>query len=135
MTYKCEFIDKGNCILTNKTCRKTNENSIKNCKYLNRVKEDAPSQNIYNVREDITCIKCGGHTAYQYVGKLYPSGLPKEKILRFPPYGKYYDKTYLSPAVGFGGTIPYKCGSCGEVGLIDCCLEGYEAIFTAKKED
>lgn len=73
----------------------------------------------------------------QYHGAWYPHGLPKKNIESCPRiYGNYIDKPYMSGAVGFGGTIPYECTNCENVGLIDGRgLEGYEMAFESTKEE
>jgi hypothetical protein len=39
----------------------------------------------------------------------------------------------MSYAVGFGGTIPWHCTNCENVGLVDASeLEGYSKAFTTE---
>jgi len=89
---------------------------------------------LYTIVENVECVKCNHKGAIQYYGKYYPYGLGDEvdtfgeltkKIME-----KYRDNPYMSNAMGFGGTIPYKCTNCGNVGLIDMGgLEEYEMAF------
>lgn len=130
----CLYKKDGICCLTLKKCRK--EKTINNCKLKDKVKENQPFKDVYEIAENITCKNCGSNVAYQLVGRLYPNGLPKSIILKHPQiYGKYYNRTYLSPAIGFGGTIPYKCSGCGKEGLIEISLEGYDNLFIKKSEE
>jgi hypothetical protein len=66
---------------------------------------------LYSVRKDLKCLKCDHLGAISYAGKWNP---------------RLKD---LSPAVGFGGTIPYECTNCNTLGLVDMTLEGYAITF------
>ena len=56
--------------------------------------------------------------------------MPESLIDKNPElYGKYYNKEHLFNSIGFGGTIPYVCPNCGNIGLINCSLEGYDNAF------
>ena len=127
----CEYLSKGVCCLTLKYCRKTTGQA--KCKLKSEVKEKTISEEIYHINKDVTCKTCGCHFAYQCAGKLYPQGLPKEKIMKYKEvFGKYYNKCYFSAPVGFGGTIPWICGNCGKIGVIgegEIGLEGYPVQF------
>lgn len=128
----CKYLDKSICCLTLKKCQ---EKEKDNCPLKQYVNNDKKGEDIYNIRQDITCKNCGKKLAYQYKGKLYQYGLPKDIIDRCPKiYGKYYNKTYLSSAVGFGGTIPYTCCGCGKEGLIGISMETYENLFEENKD-
>lgn len=130
----CLYKKNEICCLSLKKCRK--EKTIKNCKLKNKVEENKPFKDVYEIADNIVCKNCGSNIAYQLVGRLYPNGLPKSIILKQPIlYGKYYNRTYLSPAIGFGGTIPYKCAGCGKEGLIKTNLEGYDNLFIKKSEE
>lgn len=89
--------------------------------------------NLYTIREDVMCIKCGNKGAIQHFGKWYESGLG-ERVKDSPSLKDYRNKPFMSRAVGFGGTIPYRCLNCGNTGLIDMGgLEGYKLAFKSLK--
>ena len=51
-------------------------------------------------------------------------------IERYPEiYGKYWNKTLKTSAIGFGGTIPWECCHCHETGLINSYMETYSDVF------
>lgn len=99
-----------------------------------------PSINLYEIKENVRCVKCGSKGAVKYYGSYYPNGLGSridemgETSKQF--YEKYRNTPKMSRAVGFGGTIPYKCLNCGNTGLIDIGgLECLEKAFETIKED
>lgn len=97
---------------------------------------------IYNVRDDVRCTACGCKGAVQYAGTYYPHGM-KEELDKYEKdsvvakaYEKYRNQCYVSPAIGFGGTIPYRCMNCDNTGLIDIHgLEGYKKAFETIKDE
>lgn len=90
---------------------------------------DKKGYSLYTVRRDVKCLSCGYKGAIQRYGIYYPKGLGG-KAEEIKALEKYRDKPYLSRAVGFGGTIPYECINCGNIGLIDSGgLEGYPQAF------
>lgn len=133
---KCIYSENSFCYLTCKSCKK--QKDFDKCEYAKKVKDKVPIEKIYHVREDVICKSCGGHVAYQEAGTLYPQGLNKEMILKNKKiYGKYYNIPHRFASVGFGGTIPYKCACCGEIGLIgkgEIGLEGYKILFEEKEK-
>lgn len=85
--------------------------------------------NLYKIDEDVICTQCGNKGAIQYFGKWYEQGLG-EKARDTISLKEFENKPFMSHAVGFGGTVPYKCLNCGNVGLIDINgLEGYKMAF------
>lgn len=129
----CKYLEDKKCLLCLEKCK---ESKYTNCKIYNNVLKEKPSEQIYTIREDVTCKKCGFHFAYRYEGRLFPSGLSSKEIDKCPKiYGKYYNKTHLFSAVGFGGTIPYKCAGCNRIGLINMSLECYEDLFDENLEN
>jgi hypothetical protein len=89
---------------------------------------------LYTINHDVYCLQCGHKGATQFYGNYYPNGLG-DKVDEFgniskPLMEKYRNQPYMSYAMGFGGTIPWSCTNCGNVGLIDFGgLEGYEQAF------
>ena len=77
---------------------------------------------LYEIEEDIKCLKCGNKGAVRYFGVWYPQGLKENEN------SNHKDKPLMSHAVGFGGTIPYRCLNCGNIGL-DMNFEGYKRSF------
>ncbi len=75
---------------------------------------------LYTINTDVECVKCGNIGAVQHYGEWYESGL-----------GSKRDKPFMDYAMGFGGTIPYRCLNCDNVGLIDIVgnFEGYKRAF------
>ncbi|MBL4952198.1 hypothetical protein JK635_08245 [Neobacillus sp. YIM B02564] len=89
---------------------------------------------LFTVNRDVRCLKCGNRGAVKFYGRYYPRGVG-EKADTIKSYEPYRKKPYMSPAVGFGGTIPHECLNCGNRGLIDFGgLEGYKKAFTTIKE-
>ena len=94
---------------------------------------DIPTSDLYEVNKDASCLKCGHKGAIKSYGKYYPIGL-KDKADKF--LQKYKNSPYMSRTVGFGGTIPWQCTNCGNIGLINCNgLEGYKKAFEIIKEE
>ena len=91
---------------------------------------------LYEVNNNVICLKCGHAGAVQPFGTWYPNGLGEfESSIPNNPYLKYKDKPFMSHALGFGGTIPWRCTNCGNIGLIDFGgLEGYKQAFKSKGE-
>lgn len=90
-------------------------------------------QELYTVRTDVKCVKCGNKGAIQHYGNYFPKGVGAlaDGIKSFEDVR---NKPYLSPAMGFGGTIPYRCMNCNSMGLIDFGgLEGYKMAFETIK--
>ncbi|MFF2876373.1 hypothetical protein ACFVR2_08635 [Gottfriedia sp. NPDC057991] len=84
---------------------------------------------LYTVRENVICLNCGNKGAVQSYGKYYPNGVG-ELADKIKSYEVVRDKPYLSQTIGLGGTIPFKCLNCGNVGLIDYGgIEGYKQAF------
>lgn len=95
---------------------------------------------LYEVKKDVICIKCGHKGAIQSYGKYYPHGLGDEvdKLGKISKefMEKYRNKPYMSEAMGFGGTIPWECTNCGNIGLIDFGgLEGYDMAFVSEGKE
>ncbi|CAK0770893.1 conserved hypothetical protein [Gammaproteobacteria bacterium] len=81
-------------------------------KQTKKIQEDRDKERLYLIREDVKCVKCNSKGAVKFFGTW------KRKD------GK------IGYAVGFGGTVPYKCLNCGGIGLINCNgLEGYKMQF------
>jgi DNA-directed RNA polymerase subunit RPC12/RpoP len=88
---------------------------------------------LYSIEENVECVKCGSKGAVQHFGNWHEKGLGKD-AKEFPSLKGYQNKPFMSHAIGFGGTIPYKCLNCGNVGLIDVDgLEGYRLAFKTLK--
>ncbi|MDD3906504.1 MAG: hypothetical protein PHS46_08310, partial [Candidatus Omnitrophica bacterium] len=104
----CEAKNRDFCKITNQRCPKRKGNNP--CQIVERIKENTDSEPLYKVRKDVTCLQCGHKGAVRYRGGFYRSGLPYDAIAGMPEiYGKYYNRPYMSSAVGFGGTIPWEC--------------------------
>lgn len=95
---------------------------------------------LYELNENVKCVKCDHKGAIQYYGSWYPYGIGN-KVDEFKTeftkshMEKYRDNPRMDYAIGFGGTIPWKCTNCGNVGLIDFGgLEGYEMAFKTIKK-
>lgn len=73
--------------------------------------KQTPSFPLYRVVFSVTCDECWKRGAIQAAGQWYES------------------LGHLSPAIGFGGTIPYRCPECQNVGLT-ASLEGYQDSFS-----
>lgn len=97
------------------------------------------STSLYKVNNNVYCLKCGHKGAIQSYGNYYPNGLG-EKVDEFgsiskPLMEKYRNQPHMSYAMGFGGTIPWSCTNCNNVGLIDFGgLECYDQAFKTIKE-
>lgn len=90
---------------------------------------------LYTIRNDVRCVRCGNKGAVQRYGKYYPDGM-KEDTPNSKVYEKHRDKPYLSRTGGFGGTIPHQCLNCGNTGLINHIgLEGLKKAFETINED
>ena len=84
---------------------------------------------LYTVRSDVQCLRCGCRGAVQSYGKYYPEGVG-ELADKYKSFESVKDKPYLSAAMGFGGTIPWRCLNCGNTGLADQSgLEGFKQAF------
>ena len=71
---------------------------------------------LHTVRTDLECVDCGNVGAVKF-------------------YGKYNHRTKeMNHAVGFGGTIPYRCLKCNTVGLERLPMEGYKVKFKKIEE-
>ncbi len=89
-----------------------------------------PEFDLYEVNRNVRCTNCGHRGAIQSFGKWYPNGLG-DKVGDSEILAPLRDKPYMGSTVGFGGTIPYECTNCGNIGLIDIGgLEGYKEAFT-----
>ena len=88
---------------------------------------------LYEVNKNVRCIKCGCKGAIQSYGIWNSNGIgDKADIFKFME--KYRDNPHMSYTGGFGGTIPWECMNCGNVGLIDFGgLEGYDKAFETIK--
>ncbi len=89
---------------------------------------------LYRVKNDAQCLKCGCRGAVQFYGNFYPEGIGERADNGGPlskkALEKYRDSEHMSHAMGFGGTIPWECLNCGNTGLIDSGgLEGYQQAF------
>ena len=89
---------------------------------------------LYKIHRNVRCINCGSKGAVEYYGTYYPQGIQNKLNDKSEFVQKLYadkkNKPYMSPAIGFGGTIPCECLNCGEQGLIDIdMLEGYKKLF------
>ena len=96
---------------------------------------------LFKVRHDIVCTKCGCKGGVKYYGTWYPNGIPLPENydqltdISKKYFGKQRDKPYMSSAIGPGGTIPWECLNCGNIGLIDIKgLEGYGKAFETIKD-
>jgi hypothetical protein len=88
-----------------------------------------PAYQLYTVREDLRCLKCDHIGAIKYYGKYYPAGVGNLAD-EIDTYEDVRNKPYMSHAMGLGGTIPWKCTNCKNVGLYDFDgLEGYRKTF------
>jgi len=103
-------------------------------------KVDIQGTRLYEIKKDVKCVECGNIGAVMSYGEFYENGLG-DKIDEYGPIVKpIMEKNrnipYMNHACGFGGTIPYECLNCGNVGLIDMGgLECYDMAFeTIKKE-
>ena len=87
-------------------------------------------EELYIINRDVICLNCNHKGAIQSYGKWYDHGMGEYAKTLSEPYNKYVDQPFMSHAMGFGGTIPYVCTNCGNVGLIDFGgLEGYKQAF------
>lgn len=95
-----------------------------------------PSVELYTINKNVVCLKCGNKGAIQSYGHWYENGLG-DKANGLYVLEKYRDKPFMSHTMGFGGTIPWECINCGDIGLIDFGgLEGYKQAFkTIGKEN
>lgn len=96
---------------------------------------------LYEINKNVKCLKCGNKGAVQSYGKWYPKGLG-DKVDQFETslvkniMEKHRNNSYMSMACGYGGTIPWECMNCGNVGLIDFGgLECYKKAFETIKEE
>lgn len=88
---------------------------------------------LYVVNENVKCLQCDCKGAIQHYGHYYPTGVG-ELADEISVYEDVRNKPYMAPAMGFGGTIPFKCLNCGNLGLIDYGgLEGYRKAFETIK--
>ena len=91
--------------------------------------------NLYKINQNVRCVKCNHIGAIQFYGNYFPQGLGDEYIdslgdISKPIMEKYRKTPYMSHAIGFGGTIPWECTNCRNIGLIDFGgLEGYKMGF------
>lgn len=96
-------------------------------------------EDLYSINKNVKCIKCGCHGAVQSYGSYYLNGIDnigEEGSLVYQLMKQYEHKPYMSHAMGFGGTIPWECLNCGNVGLIDFGgLEGYKLAFESMGEE
>ncbi|WP_121616591.1 hypothetical protein [Virgibacillus halodenitrificans] len=84
---------------------------------------------LFSIKKNVVCLKCGNIGAIQSYGKYYPHGVG-ELDDEIKAYERVRNKPYMSHALGFGGTIPYQCMNCDNTGLIDFGgLEGYKKAF------
>ena len=89
---------------------------------------------LYKVNNNVYCLQCGHKGAVQFYGNYYPNGLG-DKVnelgsISKPLMEKYRNNPHMSYAMGFGGTIPWRCSNCNNEGLIDSGgLECYEQAF------
>jgi hypothetical protein len=96
---------------------------------------ERPGEELYRIKRNVKCLKCGHIGAIQYTGTYYYKGMGS-RVDGIESMEKYRDEEHLSPAFGFGGTIPYECTNCGIRGLIGGGgLEGYEGVFVTISED
>lgn len=95
-----------------------------------------PEYELYEVNKNCKCVKCGHKGAIQYYGTWHPCGIgDRANDFKIISMEKYRNNPYMSRACGFGGTIPWECTNCGNIGLIDYGgLEGYEMAFESIKE-
>ncbi|MGF7535331.1 hypothetical protein AAGG74_16905 [Bacillus mexicanus] len=92
-------------------------------------------KDLYEIKEDVVCLKCGNKGAIQYYGRYYPKGVG-DLADEIKTYENVRDKPYMSPAMGYGGTIPYSCLNCKSTGLIDFeGLEGFKMAFKTISND
>ena len=99
-----------------------------------------PNIKLFEIKENVKCVKCGCKGAVKYYGNYFPNGLGsrvdeyKETSRQF--LEPYRNSPRMSRAVGFGGTVSYKCLNCGNTGLIDIGgLECLEKAFETIKEE
>ena len=129
----CKYCDKSTCLLSREKCK---EKTAEKCKVYKRLKQNKDNPQELYEKEIVICKDCGEVTAIRFVGTFYQTGLPERVIDKQPKiYGKYYNREHMFSAVGFGGTIPYRCTKCGREGLIDEALETYECQFSTKPKD
>jgi DNA-directed RNA polymerase subunit RPC12/RpoP len=88
---------------------------------------------LFTIRKDVECLKCGNIGAIQSYGKYYPNGVG-ELADEIKSYEDVRNKPHMDHSMGFGGTIPYKCMNCKNAGLVDFGgLEGYKKAFKSIK--
>lgn len=97
---------------------------------------DSYATQLYEVRKDVVCNKCGNKGAVQFYGSYFFNGVRGNAVISKYIEPSKLDNPYMSPAVGFGGTIPFECTNCGNTGLIDMDgLEGYRKAFTTIQKE
>lgn len=90
--------------------------------------------NLYKIKDDVECIKCGNKGAVQFYGKWYESGLG-DKAKESNSLKKFVNKPFMNHAGGLGGNTPYRCLNCGNTGLIDVDMfEGFNIAFRKIKK-
>lgn len=103
------------------------------------MKNNYPEYSLYQVNKEVRCIKCGHKGAVKFYGTWHPNGIGNKVDVFKSDFvknsmEKYRDNPKMSYAGGFGGTIPYLCTNCNNIGLIDSDgLEGYEKAFETIK--
>lgn len=90
---------------------------------------------LFEVREDVVCNKCGNRGAVRAYGGYFPHGMHEEFKDFF--HDSYIKDEYqkVAPRMfsisGLGGTVPWRCLNCGNSGLTNFVgLEGYKCAFT-----
>lgn len=103
-------------------------------------KGKTPCVNLFEIAENVKCIKCGSKGAVKSYGNYFPQGLGS-RVDEMSEGGKmfaeeYRNKPKMSRTAGFGGTIPHRCLNCGNTGLIDINgLECLKKAFETIKDD
>lgn len=102
---------------------------------------DKPKAILYEVNKNVRCLKCGHKGAIQGYGEWYENGLGnivdefESKFVK-NAIEEYRDNPHMNHYMGFGGTVPWECTNCGNVGLIDIGgLEGYKQAFERIKDN
>ncbi|MFD0050057.1 hypothetical protein ACFVHQ_12070 [Actinomycetes bacterium NPDC127524] len=90
---------------------------------------------LFTVVYNAICLRCKNKGAVQPYGRYFPHGVG-ELADQHKIFEGVRDEPYMSHASGFGGTLPYRCLNCGNIGLIDIAgLEGYKQAFKSIKTE
>ena len=95
-----------------------------------------PRYELYEVNHNVVCTRCGNKGAVKRFGQWYPNGLGNQVENSISPLKKEHkEKSFMSHYISPGGTFPWECTNCSNIGLIDYGgLEGYSKAFETVSE-